>query len=319
MSDMRYRPLGASGLMVSVVGLGTNNFGRRIDLDRSREVVDAALEEGINFIDTADVYGNLGGSEEILGQVLGGRRDDVVIGTKFGGDMGGAYGSDWGARGARRYIRRAIEGSLRRLRTDHVDLYQYHAPDHVTPLEETLAALHELGSEGKIRYAGSSNLGSWEVTHADWVARDTGGTPFVSAQNHYNLLERSPDLELIPACRRFGVGVIPYFPLASGLLTGKYRRGQPSPPGSRLSDRPDRLTDEVFDTLEALEKFAADRGVTLLDVAIGWLAARPQVASVIAGATSPDQVKANASGAAWVPSGEDLAAIDRIVPPPEEP
>jgi aryl-alcohol dehydrogenase-like predicted oxidoreductase len=173
--------------------------------------------------------------------------------------------------------------------------------------------------EGKVRYVGSSNLGAWEVAHADWAARDAGITPFVSAQNHYNLLERAPDLELIPACRRFGVGVIPYFPLASGLLTGKYRRGQPPPPGSRLADRPDRLTDEVFDTIEALEKFAADRGVTLLDVAIGWLVARPQIASVIAGATSPDQVRANASAASWVPTVEDQGAIDRIVPPPEEP
>jgi aryl-alcohol dehydrogenase-like predicted oxidoreductase len=319
MTDMRHRPLGRSGLMVSVVGLGANNFGRRVDLEHSRPVIDAALDEGINFIDTADIYGSQGGSEEIIGSILEGRRDAVVIGTKFGGDMRGAYGPDWGARGARRYIRRAVEGSLRRLRTEYVDLYQYHAPDGITPIEETLAALHDLVNEGKVRYVGSSNLGAWEVAHADWVAADTGLTPFISAQNHFNLLERSPELELLPACRRFGVGVIPYFPLASGLLTGKYRRGAPPPKGSRLADRPERLTDDVFDKLEELEKFAADRGVTILDVAIGWLSAQPQVASVIAGATSPGQVRANAAAASWVPTDEDVAAIDRIVPPPEEP
>jgi aryl-alcohol dehydrogenase-like predicted oxidoreductase len=305
--------------MVSVVGLGSNNFGRRIQLDQSRAVIDAALDEGINFIDTADIYGNQGGSEDIIGQVLEGRRDAVVMGTKFGGDMGGAYGPDRGARGSRRYIRLAIEGSLRRLRTDHLDLYQYHAPDGITPMEETLAALHDLVGEGKVRYIGSSNLGAWEVAHADWVARDGGLTPFVSAQNHYNLLERTAEVELIPACARYGVGVIPYFPLASGLLTGKYRRGQPPPPGTRLAYRPVPLTDDVFDRLEALEKFAADRGITLLEVAIGWLLSRPQVASVIAGATSPEQVRANAAAGSWIPTQEDLAAINLIVPPPEAP
>ena len=305
--------------MVSLVGLGTNNFGRKIDLDGSRAVVEAALAEGINFVDTADIYGNQGGSEEIIGTVLEGRRASVVIGTKFGGDMRGAYGPDWGARGSRRYIRHAIEGSLRRLRTDHIDLFQYHAPDRITPVEETLAALHQLVREGKVRYVGSSNFGGWELAHADWVARDSGLTPFISAQNHYNLLERSADLELVPACTRFGVGLIPYFPLASGLLTGKYRRGEPPPKGSRLADRPERLTEGVFEKLEQLEKFAADRGVTILEVAVGWLSARPQVASVIAGATTPEQVRANAAAASWVPTAEDLAAIDRIVPPPEAP
>jgi aryl-alcohol dehydrogenase-like predicted oxidoreductase len=302
--------------MVSSVGLGTNNFGRRIELEDSRAVVDAALDAGINFIDTADVYGNRGGSEEIIGRILRGRRDQVVIATKFGGDMGGAYGPDWGARGSRRYVRRAIEGSLARLQTDHVDLYQYHAPDGITPIEETLQALDDLVREGKARYVGSSNLPAWEVTHADWVARERTLTPFVSAQNHYNLLERGADLELLPACRRFGVSLIPYFPLASGLLTGKYRRGESPPAGSRLADRPERLTDEAFGPIEALEKFAADRGVTILDVAIGWLAALPEVASVIAGATSPDQVRANAAAIAWFPTPDDRAEIDRIVPPP---
>jgi aryl-alcohol dehydrogenase-like predicted oxidoreductase len=311
---MDHRALGRSGLMVSVVGLGGNNFGRRIDLEASRAVVDAALDAGVTFIDTADVYGNRGGSEEILGQVLQGRRDDVVIGTKFGGDMGGANGEDWGARGSRRYVRRAIEGSLRRLRTDHIDLYQYHAPDGITPIEETLAALHELVQEGKVRYTGSSNLGAWEVADADWVAREHGLTPFVSAQNHFNVLERSAEVELIPACVRFGIGVIPYFPLASGLLTGKYRRGQPAPADSRLAGRADDLTDEMFDRLEALEKFAADRGISLLDTAMGWLASRPQVASIIAGATRPEQVRANVAGVGWTPTDEDQAEIDRIAP-----
>jgi len=318
MSDMRYRSLGSSGLMVSVVGLGANNFGRRADLDQSRSVIEAALELGINLIDTADIYGDRGGSEEIIGLVLDGRRDDTVIATKFGGDMGGAYGRDLGARGSRRYLRRAVDGSLRRLRTDHIDLYQYHTPDGITPLEETLAALDDLVKEGKVRYIGSSNLAAWEVGHADWVARDRRLTPFISAQNHYNLLERDPDRELVPACRRFGVGILPYFPLASGLLTGKYRRGQPPPAGSRLAGRPDVLTEDVFDRLEALEKFAADRGLSLLDVAIGWLSARPGVASVIAGATRPEQVRANAEAAEWSPTVDDLATIDRISSPPEE-
>ncbi len=311
---MDHRALGRSGLMVSVVGLGGNNFGRRVDLEASRAVVDAALDAGVTFIDTADVYGTRGGSEEILGQVLQGRRDDVVIGTKFGGDMGGANGEDWGARGSRRYVRRAIEGSLRRLRTDHIDLYQYHAPDGITPIEETLAALHELVQEGKVRYTGSSNLGAWEVADADWVAREHGLTPFVSAQNHFNVLERSAEVELIPACVRFGIGVIPYFPLASGLLTGKYRRGQPAPADSRLAGRADDLTDEMFDRLEALEKFAADRGISLLDTAMGWLASRPQVASIIAGATRPEQVRANVAAVGWTPTDEDQAEIDRIAP-----
>lgn len=317
MADMRYRALGSSGLMVSEVGLGANNFGRRIEAAASRPVIDAALEVGITFIDTADIYGDQGGSEAIIGQALEGRRDAVVIGTKFGGDMGGAYGADVGPRGSRGYIRRAIEGSLDRLRTDHVDLYQYHFPDRTTPIEETLAALLELVHEGKVRYLGSSNMAGWQVADADWVARDGGLTPFVSAQNEYSLLERSPDRELIPACARYGVGLIPYFPLASGLLTGKYRRGEPPPDGSRLADRPDRLTDDAFDRLEGLEKFAAERGVTMLDVAIGWLLARPQVASVIAGATRPDQVRANVAAASWIPTQEDLAAIDLIVPAPE--
>jgi aryl-alcohol dehydrogenase-like predicted oxidoreductase len=313
---MRYRSLGSSGLRVSVVGLGGNNFGRRLDLDGTRGVVDAALHTGINLIDTADTYGNRGGSETLLGQVLKDRRDQVLIGTKFGSDMGGIYGADWGARGSRRYIRRAIEGSLGRLQTDYVDLYQYHAPDGVTPLEETLEALDELVHEGKVRYIGSSNLDAWQVAHADWVARERRLVSFISAQNEYNLLTRGVEAELVPACERYGIGILPYFPLASGLLTGKYRRGQPPPRESRLESRRDLLTEEAFDHLEALEKFAADRGVGLLDVAIGGLAAQPAVGSVIAGAMSPEQVRANAEAAEWRPSEEDLTALNAIVPTP---
>ena len=316
--EMRYRPLGHSGLMVSVVGLGCNNFGRRIGPDETRAVVEAALDAGVNLLDTADTYGNRGGSETLLGEVLKGRRDDVVIATKFGSDMGGEYGDDRGARGARRYIRRAVEGSLRRLQTDHVDLYQLHEPDPHTPIEETLAALDELVKEGKVRYVGSSNFDAWQVVDADWVARRDHVGRFVSAQNEYSLLERGVERELAPACERYGVGILPYFPLSSGLLTGKYRRGKPAGEGTRLAGREDELTDDVFDRLEALEKFAAERGVALLDVAIGGLAAQPAVASVIAGATKPEQVRANVAAGTWIPGPEDLSALDRVVPSPRE-
>jgi aryl-alcohol dehydrogenase-like predicted oxidoreductase len=316
---MRYRPLGASGLMVSVVGLGGNNFGRRIDLEGTRAVIDAALDVGINLVDTADIYGSRPGeSETLLGQVLEGRRDEVVLATKFGMDMRGANGDDHGARGSRRYVRRAVEASLRRLRTEHVDLYQYHVPDGITPVEETLATLDDLVREGKVRYVGSSNFEAWQVADADWSARTRGVARFVSAQNHYNLLARDAEAELVPACERFGVGVLPYFPLASGLLTGKYRRGEPAPEGSRLRERPEQLTDERFDVVEALEKYAADRGLTVLDVAIGGLAAQPAVASVIAGATKPEQVRANATAGEWIPSEDDLRSLDLVAPTPRE-
>jgi aryl-alcohol dehydrogenase-like predicted oxidoreductase len=251
----------------------------------------------------------------LLGEVLEGRWDGVVLATKFGGEMQGQYGPDWGARGSRRYIRRAIEGSLRRLKTDHVDLYQYHTPDGITPLEETLGALDELIQEGKIRYAGSSNLDAWQVADAEWTARDRRLDRFISAQNQYNLLHREAEAQLIPACVRWRIGLLPYFPLASGLLTGKYRRGQDGPPGSRLEGQRDVLTDQTFDRIEALEKFAVHRGISLLDVAVGWLAAQPAVCSVIAGGTRPEQVRANGEAASWVPSKEDLQELDGIVPP----
>ncbi len=316
MSETRNRQLGDSGLTVSVVGLGCNNFGRRLDLDGTRAVVEAALEAGVTLFDTADTYGKEhdGGSEALLGEVLAGRRDDVVLATKFGMDMAGANGPDWGVRGSRRYIRRAVEASLRRLRTDYIDLYQMHVPDRRTPIAETLAALDELVTEGKVRYLGSSNFAGWQVADADWTARRAGRERFISAQNNYNLLEREVEAELVPACLRYGVGVLPFFPLANGLLTGKYRRNQPPPPGTRLSEKSHLLSGRNFDRVEGLEKYAAERGISLLDVAIGGLAAQPAVACVIAGATKPEQVRANVAAGGWQPTPEDLAALDDVVP-----
>jgi aryl-alcohol dehydrogenase-like predicted oxidoreductase len=308
---MRLRRLGRSGLVVSVVGLGCNNFGRRIGVEETRAVVRAALDAGVTLFDTADTYGE---SEEFLGEALGRERDDIVLATKFGMSMGGKLGPDWDARGSRRYIRKAVESSLRRMRTDWIDLYQLHVPDSETPIEETLAALHELVVEGKVRYVGCSNFAGWQVADADWVARSGGLTPFVSAQNHYSLLERAVEVELVPACERFGLGVLPYFPLASGMLTGKYRRGEEPAAGTRLAQRRDWLSDRRFDKVEELEHYAEQRGVSLLDVAIGGLAAKPAVASVIAGATSPEQVRANVAAGAWVPTPDDLVALNMLAP-----
>lgn len=315
MSDLpATRRLGASGLAVSVVGLGTNNFGMKLDLAQCRAVVDAALDQGITLFDTADSYGD---SEERLGELLQGRRDDVVIATKFGNDVrhrGQDNGADWGARGSRRYIRRAVEGSLRRLRTDWIDLYQLHRPDPQTPIEETLSALDDLVHEGKVRYLGHSNFKGWQAADAEWVARSQHLTRFVSAQNEYNLLRREVEIDLVPALEHYGVGLLPFFPLASGLLTGKYRRGQGAPAGSRIQSwgMESVLTDSTYDRLEAIGRFAAERGVTVLDVAIGGLAAQPAVASVIAGATTPEQVAANVGAGGWRPTAEDLAELDRV-------
>jgi aryl-alcohol dehydrogenase-like predicted oxidoreductase len=305
---MRTRRLGSAGPEVSVVGLGCNNFGMRVDLEGTRAVVDAALDAGVTLLDTADIYGNKGGSESFLGEVLDGRRDRVVLATKFSGDMGDGTS----ARGSRPYIRKAIEDSLQRLRTDYVDLYQYHTPDRATPFEETFGALDELVGEGKVRYVGHSNLESAEIEEVDALARARDWARPVSAQNQYSLLRREAEEKLLPTCERLGTGVLPYFPLASGLLTGKYRRGQPRPEGARLADRDDVFTDEKFDRIEALERYAEERGVTLLHVAIGGLLAQPAIASVIAGATKPEQVRANVEAGKWEPTADDLAALNAI-------
>jgi aryl-alcohol dehydrogenase-like predicted oxidoreductase len=313
MSDLPRHRLRDSDLEVSVLGLGGNNFGRRIGLEETRAVVDAALDAGVNLIDTADIYGN-GGSEELLGDVLEGRRDRVVLATKFGADMRGANGEPAGRPGSRAYVRQACEASLRRLRTDTIDLYQYHVPDWDTPIEETLGALDELVREGKVRYIGCSNFSAGQLLEAERAAHDAGLVHFVSLQNEYSLLRREIERDVIPVCERLGVGVLPYFPLASGLLTGKYRRGEPAPEGTRLAGRDALASDVDWDAIEALERFAAQRGVELIDVAIGGLAAQPMVASVIAGATTAQQVRRNARAALWQPTPEDLAEIDEIVP-----
>ncbi|MCX4695225.1 aldo/keto reductase [Streptomyces sp. NBC_01408] len=310
---MRYLSLGSSGLQVSAIGLGCNNFGGRLDAAATRAVVDAALDAGITLLDTADIYGGRGGSERHLGQALKGRRDQVVLATKFGyAGMDMEYGPAAGSRGGRAYIRRAVEESLRRLETDHIDLYQLHSPDPATPVAETLAALTELVTEGKIRYIGHSNLTGWQLAEAAHVARETGAAPFVSAQNQWSLLERSAERELVPASLHYGVGVLPYFPLANGLLTGKIRRGAPVPPGSRLEGRDAYLTEERLDVVEALAALADKHGRSVLELAIGWLSAQPGCASVIAGATSAEQVRANAAVADRPLEPELLAEIDGI-------
>jgi aryl-alcohol dehydrogenase-like predicted oxidoreductase len=299
--------------MVSTVGLGTNAFGARIDAQQTQAVVDAAIEAGVTLFDTADTYGR-GASEELLGKALGRRRDDVVVATKFGMDMQGANGPDWGARASRRYVRRAVEASLRRLGTDHIDLYQLHQPDLVTPVQETLEALTELVAEGKVRYLGCSNFSAWEVVDAHWTAASSGLRPFVSAQNEYSLYNRTAEEELIPALSHVGMSLIAYFPLAYGLLTGKYHRGEEAPTGSRLGaeSQAHRLANADWDRIEALNAFADERGVGILDVAIGGLAAQPVVGSVIAGATRPEQVSANVRAGLWTPSPDDLEALGSV-------
>ena len=316
---MRYRSLGDSGLLVSAVGLGCNNFGGRLDVARTRAVVDAAIDEGITLFDTAETYGGDGASELALGEVLPGRRDKVVLATKFGhqgADMG--YGPAAGAKGGRNYIKIAVEKSLTRLRTDYIDLYQLHTPDPVTPVDETLAALDELVSQGKVRYIGHSNLAGWEIADAAHSALASGRTPFISAQNHWSLLERDAEREVVPAALHFGVGVLPFFPLANGLLTGKVRRGGAIPADSRLAEprRSGYVTDAKLEKVEALIAWGQEQGVSILEIAIGALAAQPGCSSVIAGATSAEQVSANAAAGRWEPTPEQLEAIDKIVPPP---
>jgi aryl-alcohol dehydrogenase-like predicted oxidoreductase len=302
------RRLGMDGPEVSVVGLGCNNFGGRVDLRGTRSVVEAALDAGVTLFDTADIYGNKGGSESFLGEALDGRRERAVLATKFGGDMGDGTT----ARGSRDYIHKACDASLRRLRTDYIDLYQYHTPDKVTPLAETFGALDELVREGKVRHVGHSNLSAEQVEEVDALAREHGWSRPVSAQNRYSLLHRDPEEDLLPVCARLGLGFLPYFPLASGLLTGKYRRDVARPQGTRLADRDEVFTEETFDRLEALEAFAQERDASLLEVAIGGLLAEPAVGSVISGATKPEQVRENAAAGDWEPSASDLAALNAL-------
>ena len=308
MSSLPTRALGASGLDVSVVGLGCNNFGRRTDLETTRAVVDAALEEGVTFLDTADIYGR-GMSEEYLGEVLQGRRDQVVLATKFGMDMGDGRGP----RGSRDYVLHCIDASLKRLRTDTIDYYWYHEPDGVTPILETLEVLHELVQAGKVRAIGASNFDADQLAEAAAVAQEHGLTPFTAVQNEYSLLAREAEREVLPASERLGIGFVPFFPLASGLLTGKYRRGEGAPSGTRLADRDEIATAEQFDLLEDLQRFADERGVPMIDVAIGALLARDVVSSVIAGATKPEQVRANAGAGRWEPGDDGLAALRDVL------
>ena len=310
---MELRRLGNSGLQVSLVGLGCNNFGMKIDLEATRKVVDQAIESGMTLFDTADIYGNRGSSETFLGQILGERRKAIVLATKFGMQMdkeGVLKG------GSRRYIMRAVEDSLRRLRTDWIDLYQIHQPDPLTPIEETLRGLDDLVRQGKVRYIGCSNLPAWQVIEAQWTAKHLGLNAFISCQDEYSLLVRDPDRDLIPAMQAYGLGLLPFFPLASGLLTGKYRRKAAMPEGARLAlmkGLADRWINHANWTIvEQLEDFAAQRSHSLLELAFSWLAARPTVASIIAGATTPDQVDQNVKAPAWKLSGEELSEIDRI-------
>jgi aryl-alcohol dehydrogenase-like predicted oxidoreductase len=299
---MRTRPLGDDGPEVPVVGLGTNNFGGRIDYEQSLAVIDAALEAGATLIDTADIYGQ-GTSEEFIGRALEGRRDGVLIATKFGKPMDETQEE---RRGSPDYIRWAVEGSLRRLRTDVIDLYQMHEPDPVTPIEETLGALDDLVHEGKVRWIGSSNFSAQQIEAAEEVSRGAGLHRFVSVQNHYSLVERDQEDEVLPVCGKLGLGLLPYFPLASGLLTGKYRRGEAATEG-RLAGR--EIPEARWDRAEALQRYADERGVTLLEVAVGGLLAMPAVSCVIAGATKPEQVRANVAAGAWEPSEGDLEAL----------
>ncbi|MBN9061190.1 MAG: aldo/keto reductase [Rhizobiales bacterium 65-9] len=310
---MQFRTLGRSGLRVSAVGLGCNNFGGRIDKAATAKVIDRAIEQGITLFDTADVYGERGGSETVMGELLGARRKDIVLATKFGMPM-----DDSGVKkgGSRRYIINAIEDSLRRLKTDWIDLYQIHATDEQTPIEETLRALDDLIRQGKVRYIGCSNHAAWRIADAAWVAKTNGLNRFISAQDEYSLLVRDVEKELAPALVRFEMGLLPYFPLASGLLTGKYARNKPLPAGTRLANTQrlaDRyMTDANWPKVEKLADFCAARGKTMVELAFSWLLSRPYVSSVIAGATRPEQIDANVKAADWALTPDDLAEIDRL-------
>ncbi|MFN2462959.1 MAG: aldo/keto reductase [Candidatus Dormibacteria bacterium] len=308
-----YRRLGNSDIEVSAVGLGTNNFGRRLDENATARVVDAALDAGITFFDTANVYGGGGDSERFLGAALKGRRSSAVIATKFGAPMPGEEKGV--ARGTRTYIRNAVEQSLERLGTDYIDLYQIHSPDTTTPITETLGALNELVDEGKVRYFGSSNFDDSQLRQAHEAAQSSGTRPFVSVQNHYSWLHREAERDVLPTCLELGVGFIPYFPLANGVLTGKYTRDEQPPEGTRLAGRADNsdiLNSATWDVVEQLEAFGREAGASLLEIAIGGLAAMPGVSSVIAGATSAEQVRSNVQAGSWKPDSAQLDALRRI-------
>lgn len=311
---MEYRNLGTSGLKVSIVGIGCNNFGMRIDADQTKDVVAAAIDHGINFFDSADIYGGRGKSEEFLGQAIKGKdRSQLIIASKFANPMGEG---DLMKGASRRYIMNAVEDSLRRLDTDYIDLYQQHVPDPDTPIDETLRALDDLVRQGKVRYIGNSNFSGWQIADADWTAKHEGLNRFVCAQNLYSLLDRRLEREVLPACERFGLGMLPYFPLASGMLTGKYRRGEAPAEGTRMAAMGQRaqaaMSDDNFDVVEKLTAFAESRGHTILDLAMSWLATKPVISSVIAGATSPAQVESNANAASWRLTAEEMAEVDEI-------
>ncbi|MBG92945.1 MAG: aldo/keto reductase [Chloroflexi bacterium] len=309
---MEYRRLGKSGLEVSLVGIGCNNFGRRCDLDQTRSVVNRAIDLGINFFDTADIYGEDGKSEEFLGKAISDKRQSVIIATKFAGNMGTGP-MESGA--SRKHIMDAVEASLQRLGTDYIDLYQVHFPDLLTPLEETISTLDDLVRAGKVRYIGHSNFAGWQIAHAHWIAEHHHLTPFISAQNHWSLLEREVESEVIPSAKAFGLGVLPYFPLASGLLTGKYKRNEPAPSGTRLVAGPmaDRvLTEKNFDIVESLEAFTKEKGHSILELAFSWLACNPNVSSVIAGATRPEQVESNVESVSWKLTADEISKIDEL-------
>lgn len=318
MAQIDYRRLGDSGLIVSTIGLGCNNFGRAgtatEDQVGTDAVIEAAIDAGVTFFDTADIYGKERGlSETLMGNALRGKRQKIVLATKFGMDMQGANGPDWDARASRRYIRIAVENSLRRLQTDWIDLYQLHRPDPNTPIEETLATLDDLIAEGKVRYIGHSNLAGWEIADAEYTARLGNHPRFISAQNEYSLLVRDVEQEVLPAVRAYGLGFLPFFPLYNGLLTGKFSR-EGGPTDSRIMRQRKHLADEApWDTLDAYRQFCHERGVTMLQATFAWLLAQPNLTSVIAGATRPEQITQNAEAAtAWRPDAADIAAISDL-------
>ena len=318
MAEIHYRPLGDSGLIVSTIGLGCNNFGRTGTATQSQAgtsaVINAAIDTGVTLFDTADIYGaERGLSETLMGKALKGRRDQIVLASKFGMDMGGLNGPDWGARGSRRYIRLAVEASLRRLQTDWIDLYQLHQPDPLTPIEETLATLDDLITEGKIRYIGHSNLAGWQIAEAEFTARIGGHPRFISSQNEYSLLVRDAEDEVLPAVNQYGLGFLPFFPLYNGLFTGKFSR-EGGPSDSRIMMIRKHLLDNApWDLIEEYQKFCDDRDITMLAATFAWLLAQPGLTSVIAGATKPQQIIQNVEAAtAWQPSADDIAWISQL-------